>query len=86
MSHYVTLKFTQPHINYVLVETWEAFKLSSTTISQKYFEKTNLPTIYPPDICTNHQYLLAGTPISNIERENEIGNTENASIAPIYME
>ena len=85
MSHYVTLKFTQPHINYVLVETWEAFKLSSTTISQRYFEKTNLPTIYPPDICTNHQYLLAGTPIYNIERENEIGNTENASIAPIYM-
>ena len=28
-----TLEFTPAHINYVLVETWESFKLSSATIT-----------------------------------------------------
>ena len=31
MRHHGKLKVTPPHMNYVLVETWEAFKLSSTT-------------------------------------------------------
>ena len=37
MRKHVTLKFTPAHINYVLVETWGAFKLSSATITQKRF-------------------------------------------------
>ena len=54
MRHHVTLKFILAHINSVLVETWEIFKLSSATITQKYFKKTHL--IPPPltDIGTNH--------------------------------
>ena len=40
--HHGTLNFTPPHINYVLVETWEAFKLSSITITHKYFNKTHI--------------------------------------------
>ena len=42
MRHHETLEFTPAHINYILVETWEAFKLSSKTITQKYFNKTHL--------------------------------------------
>ena len=43
MRHHETLKFTPPHMNSVLVETWEAFKVSSTKITQKYFMKTPPP-------------------------------------------
>ena len=37
-----TLNFMPPHTNYVLIETWEYFKLSSVTITQKYFKKTHI--------------------------------------------
>ena len=56
-----TLKFSLPHMNYVLVETWEDFKLSSTTITQKYFKKNNFLPLSPLDIDTNHKACLAGT-------------------------
>ena len=45
MRHHGSLKFLLPHTNYTLVETWEDFKLSHTTITQKYFKKTNLLTL-----------------------------------------
>ena len=46
IKHHGTLKFTPTHINSVLVETWEAFKLSSTTITHKYFKKTPPPSTH----------------------------------------
>ena len=55
MSHHVTLRFIPPHMNSVLVETWESFKLSSTTITHKSFKKTHLLPLSLPDIGTNHQ-------------------------------
>ena len=62
MRHHVTLKFTPPHMNSVFVETWKAFKLSSTTITQKYFNRTP-PPLSSLDKVTNHQAFLAGTQI-----------------------
>ena len=44
-----TLKFTPDHMNYFLVEMWEAFKLSSTTITYKAFKKTP-PPLSPHEI------------------------------------
>ena len=35
-----TLKFSTPHTNSLLVETWEAFKISSEKITQNAFKKT----------------------------------------------
>ena len=40
-----TLKFTRAHMNSILVEKWEAFKILSATITQEYFKKTHLPTL-----------------------------------------
>ena len=65
MSHHGTLKFTPTHMNSILVETWEAFKLSSATITQKYFNKTHLLPRYLSYISTNDQDCLAGTHVSN---------------------
>ena len=55
MRHHGKLKFSPPHMNSVLFETWEAFKPSSITITRKYFKKTHLLPLPPPDIGTNHQ-------------------------------
>ena len=69
-----TLKFSPPHMNYVLVETW---KLSNyhLRITQKYFKKTNIITLSPPDIGTNHQVCLTCTKQSNIEKTDDIRRT-----------
>ena len=83
MIHHGTLKFTPAHINYVLVETWEDFKPTSATITQKSFKNTHLLPLSPPDIGTNHQAFLGGTQQSNIEKSGDIGRISKASIAPI---
>ena len=59
MRHHVNLRFTPAHMNSFLVETLEAFKLSSMTITQKYFKNTHILPLYPPYIYTNHQYCIA---------------------------
>ena len=75
-------------MNYILVERWEAFKIPSATISQKYFKRTDTPhpPLYPRDIGTNLQDFLSRTQKSNIEKADEIGRIAKASIAPIEME
>ena len=86
MRNYGTLKFTTPNMNSALVEKWEAFKISSATITHKYFKNTHTHTLYPPDIGTKHQACLAGTQQSNREKSDEIRYIEKASISPIHME
>ena len=68
IRHYGTLKFTPPHMNSFLVETWEAFKLSSAEITRKGFKKTHLLLLSPPGIGTNRQAFLAGIKHSNREK------------------
>ena len=50
MRHHGTLKFTLAQMNYVLVETWESFKISPATITHKYFNNTHLL----PPLTTKH--------------------------------
>ena len=45
MRHHGTLKFTPSHMNSILVATWEAFKISSVTITQNDFKKTRIPPL-----------------------------------------
>ena len=68
MRHNGTLKLTPHHMNFILVETWEALKLLSATITKTDFKKTHLPPLYPLYIGTNHQPCLAGIQQSNIEK------------------
>ena len=43
MKKHVTLKFKLAHMNSILVEIWGASKLSSATIAQEDFNKTQIP-------------------------------------------
>ena len=86
MRHHGTLKFITAHMNSVLIEIREDFKLSSMTITHKFFKKTDFLLLYPLDIGTNHQDCPASTQQSNLEKADEIGCIANVSIAPIDME
>ena len=72
MINHGTLNFTPSHMNDVLVETWEAFKLSSDTTAQEDFNKTHLLHFLLPDKYTNHQYFLAATQTSKDQKSDEI--------------
>ena len=78
----VTLKFTHA----VLVEMWEYFKLSSSSITQDDFKKTHLPTLSPPDKDKNHHSCLTGTKTNKGWKADDIGSISKATIAPIDME
>ena len=86
VRHHITLNFIPLHINYVLVETWEYFWISSAAIAQKYFKNTHTHTLSWLDIVANRQSCLAGTQIPNRDKADEIGDIAKASIAPIDME
>ena len=55
-SNHGTLNFKMYHINDVLVETWEAFKISPTYLTDDSFNNNPLPTPYQ---YTNTQACLA---------------------------
>ena len=50
-----SLKFIPDHTNYFLVETWGAFKLSYTMITQEDFNNIHLIPLSLPDKSINHQ-------------------------------
>ena len=60
-----SLHFTLDHMNYVLVTTWEAFKLPSAKITHNAFNKTHTP---PPP---THQTLTPTTKIVSLVLKNQ---------------
>ena len=55
MLKYGTTKFLPHHMNSVLVEAWEAFKVSDGNIIMDRFVKKNLPPLSPTNLTTNTQ-------------------------------
>ena len=51
--HYGTTRFQPHHMNDVLVESWDSFKVSSGNIIVDSFAKTHLLTLSPTNIITN---------------------------------
>ena len=61
--HHRTLEFTTSHMNYVLVETWRVFQISSAPFIINAFNKTKLVLLTPPDENTNTQACLTASQI-----------------------
>ena len=72
MSNHGTLK-ALAHINYIVVEKWEYFKLLSASITKDACNKTRLIPLFPPYQDTNTQSFLADaqTPKGKILEEIE---------------
>ena len=65
MMKYGTKTFSPHHMNFVLVEAWDAFKMSAGNIIRDSFAKTNLPPLSPPNLTTNNQACAASIQVSS---------------------
>ena len=64
MLKYVTTKFSPHHMNSILVEAWDAFKMSAGKITREIFAKTKLP-LSPTNLTTNTQACAASIQVSS---------------------
>ena len=82
MIKYGNTRFQPHHMNYVMVETWEAFTVSYGNIIRDTFAKTNLLPLSPPDMITNTQASVA-----SVQTFSEgINNITEAILAPIQFQ
>ena len=65
MLNYGTTRFQPHHMKSVLVEIWEAFKVSSGNIIRDRFSKTRLPPLISPNMITNTQSCVASVQTSS---------------------
>ena len=65
MLKYGTTMFQPHHMKPVLVEAWDAFKVSSGKIIFDSFAKTHLLPLIPPNMITNTQAMLASVQTSS---------------------
>ena len=72
MRKHGDFKFTPAHMNYVLVEKWEAFKISSAKITQEALKNTRLIPLYSTDKDTNHQACFVDTQTPKGQKADEI--------------
>ena len=81
MLKYGTLKFQPHHMNSVLVETLEAFTVSSGNIIRERFAKTHLLPLSPPDMITNTQACVDSVQTSS----KGINLIAEDTVAPIQL-
>ena len=65
MVKYGTTRFQPHHMNAVLAEAWDAFKVASGNIIVDSFAKTHLLPLIPPNIITNTQAMVASVQTSS---------------------
>ena len=86
MLKYGETKFSPHHMKYVLVEAWDALKMSSGNITRDIFVKTNLPPLSPPKLTKNTQACAASTQVSSVSKAEEINNISRQTFAPIKLQ
>ena len=86
MLKYVTTIFLPHHMNFVLVESWDAFNVSAGNIIRDVFVKKSIPPLRPPGITTNIQACAASIQVSYGYKAEEINEISRIILAPIYVE
>ena len=82
MLKYSTTMFQPHHMNYVLVETREAFTVSAGNIIRGSFAKTHLPPLSLPNMIKNSQACVASVHTSS----KGINNIVEDKLAPIKLQ
>ena len=85
MMKYGTKKFSPHHMNSVLVESWDPFRISSGKIIRDSFSKTNLPPLSPTDLTTNAQACAASIQVSFADKAEEINKILLQTFSPIKL-
>ena len=79
---YGTTRFQPHHMNSVLVEAWDAFKVLSGNIIVDSFAKTHLPPLSPSNMITNTQAMVASVQTSS----KGINWITEDTVAPIQLQ
>ena len=82
MVKYGTTRFQPHHMNAVLVEAWDAFKIESGNIIVDSFAKTHLLPLSPPSIITNTQAMVASVQTYS----KGVNLIAEVTVAPIQLE
>ena len=82
MLKYGTTRFQTQHMNSVMVEAWDAFKVSSGNIIVDSFTKTHLLPLSPPNMITNTQAMVASVQTSS----KGINCITEDTVAPIQFQ
>ena len=86
MLKYGTAIFLPHQINSILVEAWDAFKVSSGKTIRDSFVKTNPPTLILPDLTTNTQAFDASIQLSSGAKAEEINGILRRTVAHIELQ
>ena len=82
MLNYGTTSFQPHHMTSVLVEAWDAFKVSYGNIIVESFTNNHLPPLSPPNMITNTQAMVASVQTSS----KGINWIAEDTVAPIQLE
>ena len=74
------------HMNSILVEAWDAFKLSSRKFIRYIFVKTKLLPLRPPDLTTDTQAFDSSVQVSYGAKAEEINKISRCTVAPIDLQ
>ena len=75
-----------PHVNSILMESWDAFKVSSGNIIRERFLKTKIPPLIPPDLNTNTQACAASAQVPFVYNSKEINDISCIKVAHIEVQ
>ena len=78
-------KFLPQQTNSILVEAWNAFKVSSGKVIRDRFLKIKLPPLITPELTTNTQACDAFIQVSSGAKAKEINNISRRTVAPIEV-
>ena len=82
MLNYGTMKFLPFHMNFVLVESWGAFKVSAGNIISNIFVK-NLLLLISPKITRNTQAFDASIQVPSVSKAEETNKISLRTVAHI---
>ena len=82
MLKYGTTRFQSRHMNSVLVEAWDAFKVSYGNSIVDSFNKNHLLPLSPPNMLTNTQACVASVQTSS----KVINHISEDTLAPIQLQ
>ena len=85
MLKYGTTIFLPHHMNSILAEAWDAFKVSSGKIIRDSSAKKNLRPLSYPDFTTNNQACVVSTQVSSEAKDKYINTISHRTVEPIKV-
>ena len=83
---YGTTKFLPHHMNYIVMEAWDDFKVSSGKTIRENCSRTNIPPLSPSEFTTNNQACVASSQVSSRSKAEQIKGIAVRNVAPIGVE